>query len=635
MTSARRRVAVVAASLDILGGQGVQARSLVDALRRDGHPVAFVPINPRFPRGLRWLRRLPYLRTMLNQALYVPSLFQLLARRRRARVLGVLLVVPAGSGPGDGGRTGVWQARRPALSQRGSGRPPRRSGVCSCTRGFAWPTSSSFRPTTWRRVFARHGYPTQVIRNVVDLTRFGYRERTPLQPRLLSTRNLEPLLPGRHHARGVRSRARRQYPDATLDRGGLGQRGTASAGSWRAEGVRFVGAVDPRFMPQLLADADIFVNASVVDNQPVSILEAFAAGLPVVSTPTGDIAAMVRHEETGLIVAPLQPGALAAAVLRLLRDPGLGAGLTARARQECERYTWSAVRGDWASAYATSGRRRPPGAWNPIMDVRTNPLTTTTLRRLRSMSLAEIAYRGRQEASKALERIAPAGRAVNADGWARAHAPALAAPGAALRLVREVAPRRFYAGVAEPSVADVLRTRFPEERDRIVAAAADALAGRFDLLGYRELAFGTPIDWHRDPVWSRSAPRAHWSRIDALDSATVGDSKVVWELNRHQWLVRLAQAWAVTRDTRYASACRDADRRVARGQPTGRGRELDEQPRGLLPPDVLVLDVTAHPGLAGSLGSVCPRRAGGDLAARGVCSPVSLVLLLAEHPSDR
>jgi glycosyltransferase involved in cell wall biosynthesis len=65
------------------------------------------------------------------------------------------------------------------------------------------------------------------------------------------------------------------------------------------EGVRFVGKVDPAAMPEMLDQADIFVNASVVDNQPVSLLEAFASGLPVVSTPTGDIAAMVRHEETG------------------------------------------------------------------------------------------------------------------------------------------------------------------------------------------------------------------------------------------------------------------------------------------------------------------------------------------------
>ena len=52
-------------------------------------------------------------------------------------------------------------------------------------------------------------------------------------------------------------------------------------------------------MPKLYADSDIYLNASEVDNQPVSILEAFASGLPVISTPTGDIPSMVRHGETG------------------------------------------------------------------------------------------------------------------------------------------------------------------------------------------------------------------------------------------------------------------------------------------------------------------------------------------------
>src|SRR5712692_260048 len=72
-------VAIVAASLDILGGQGVQARALVDALREDGCEARPLAINPRFPRGFRWLRRVPYLRTIVNQMLYVPSLARLAA----------------------------------------------------------------------------------------------------------------------------------------------------------------------------------------------------------------------------------------------------------------------------------------------------------------------------------------------------------------------------------------------------------------------------------------------------------------------------------------------------------------------------------------------------------------------------
>jgi hypothetical protein len=71
------RIAVVAPSLDIVGGQSIQADALCAGLRRAGYQVDFVPVNPRFPRGLGWVRSLPYARTALNQALYFPSLHRL------------------------------------------------------------------------------------------------------------------------------------------------------------------------------------------------------------------------------------------------------------------------------------------------------------------------------------------------------------------------------------------------------------------------------------------------------------------------------------------------------------------------------------------------------------------------------
>ena len=69
----------MAASLDILGGQGVQADDLARGPQRGmGIRSMFIPINPQVSvRALRWLRRFPYLRTMANQALYVPSLARL------------------------------------------------------------------------------------------------------------------------------------------------------------------------------------------------------------------------------------------------------------------------------------------------------------------------------------------------------------------------------------------------------------------------------------------------------------------------------------------------------------------------------------------------------------------------------
>jgi hypothetical protein len=97
--------------------------------------------------------------------------------------------------------------------------------------------------------------------------------------------------------------------------------------------------------------------------------------------------------------------------------------------------------------------------------------------------------------------------------------------------------------------------RCPGTIGRLLASADKCLAGRHDLLGYQELSLGQPPDWHLDPISRRRAPLVHWSQIDPLDNNTVGDSKVIWELSRHQWLVRLGQAYRLTRDERYAEAC--------------------------------------------------------------------------------
>ena len=51
------------------------------------------------------------------------------------------------------------------------------------------------------------------------------------------------------------------------------------------------------------------------------------------------------------------------------------------------------------------------------------------------------------------------------------------------------------------------------------------MQNRFDLLGYRTLSFGDPIDWHLDPVWSRRAPRVHWSQLNTLDPAALATAK--------------------------------------------------------------------------------------------------------------
>jgi hypothetical protein len=200
----------------------------------------------------------------------------------------------------------------------------------------------------------------------------------------------------------------------------------------------------------------------------------------------------------------------------------------------------------------------------------TSPLNQSRLRRVAHMGLAELGYRGRQESSKWIDRIRFDGDAPDPHAVLRRHAPAIADPAVAHHMLLHAFPQRFFRGATRESLTELLE-RFPDLGGDILRSADTLLEQRFDLLGYRGLWFGNPIDWHLDPVWSKRAPLVHWSRLDVLDRDTVGDSKVVWELNRHQWVVRLAQAYALSGEPRYAEAAMRAITQWIAANPVGWG----------------------------------------------------------------
>ena len=116
------------------------------------------------------------------------------------------------------------------------------------------------------------------------------------------------------------------------------------------------------------------------------------------------------------------------------------------------------------------------------------------------------------------------------------------------------APARFF---FEPSdlhrLVALLRERLPAEADLLVERAQRICEHRFDLLGYEKLDYGREIDWHRDAVHGKRAPRKPWYQIRFLDFDQVGDAKITWELNRHQHLVTLAKAYCVTKEERFVT----------------------------------------------------------------------------------
>ena len=204
-------------------------------------------------------------------------------------------------------------------------------------------------------VFSEFGLQAEVVPNLADLSQFSFRARTPLRPHLVCTRGFHPYYRVDLVVRAF-AEVQKVFPEARLDLAG----GGPVEGQIRdlvhdlgVRGVRFLGVVSRAEIGRVYDEADIFVNASSLDNMPVSVLEAFASGTPVVSTAPEGMRYLVEHERTGLLSPPGDAAQLAENILRLLRDGELSLRLAACAYQECGRYQWSAVREQWLNAYRT------------------------------------------------------------------------------------------------------------------------------------------------------------------------------------------------------------------------------------------------------------------------------------------
>jgi hypothetical protein len=160
------------------------------------------------------------------------------------------------------------------------------------------------------------------------------------------------------------------------------------------------------------------------------------------------------------------------------------------------------------------------------------------MKRMAGMSANELCVRGRQEIAKRWDLL------LNRLGQGPAMKKQTPTPPASGRF--------FFTNDDVPVIIRCLREHLPEVADNIIARAEKICEHRFDLLGYESVDYGTEINWHLDAVHGKQAPKQPWFRIPYLDFETVGDSKITWELNRHQHLVTLAKAYRLTADARYA-----------------------------------------------------------------------------------
>jgi glycosyltransferase involved in cell wall biosynthesis len=361
------RVCVVGPLPPPSGGMANQCEQLVRLLRADGVPVELVRTNA--PYCPAWVGQVPMLRALFRLLPYLGRLWRAAGRAQVLHVLANsgwawhLLAAPA-----------LWVGRlrgTPVIVNYRGGLADRfLASAPAHVRRSLGGASLRVTPSAFlQRVFAQHGMDAEVIPNIIDLARFAAtpgRERVGTSPHLIVVRNLEPIydLPTALQAFAL---VRARWSQARMTVAGSGpelnrlQALAASLGI--ADSVCFSGRIEHALIPALYADADCALNPSRVDNMPNSVLEAFASGVPVVSTDAGGVPDVVTHGVTGLLVPVGDAVAMADGVLRILDDRALAARLVQAGLAEAQRFAWPQVKGLWLAAYRRVAQQRlAPGA---------------------------------------------------------------------------------------------------------------------------------------------------------------------------------------------------------------------------------------------------------------------------------
>ena len=353
MSAARPiRVLLIAPPLEVIGGQSIQAAKLLEAFsRRTDIEVRFL----RSPPQAWWLsplQRIKFVRTVANA-----TVFQLILLRWIGWADVVHTFTPSYWAflwtPAPSLAVAKLFGRASALHYH-DGRAEGHLRDWRSSKPLIRLASETVVPSGYLAdVFERYGLETTVIVNTIAPEEFLHRERATVRPIFLHNRGLEAL-----YNVGCTLRAfaivQQHYPDASMvvsHDGPSRQELEQLATELGLRNVRFTGHATQQEMRALYDEADIYWMSPDFDNMPGSVLEAYASGVPVVSSDAGGVRYILRDGETGLLFPKGNHEAMARAALRLIEEPSLALRLARNARAELEKYEADAVAAEWAALY--------------------------------------------------------------------------------------------------------------------------------------------------------------------------------------------------------------------------------------------------------------------------------------------
>ena len=196
-----------------------------------------------------------------------------------------------------------------------------------------------------KAVFDKYSIPARIIPNIVELSDDVYVEKTKLLPRFISVRHLSDLYNIPCVLRAFR-RVQSQVPEATLTLLGDGEKRVELerfVADKKLNHVRFVGQVPNGEVGSFLRENDILLSAPRIDNMPVSLLEAFSAGLLVISSNVGGVPYMIEHGLTGLLFKSDNDEEMAEQMLWALANQDESLRIIRNAKEDVLKYSWEKV----------------------------------------------------------------------------------------------------------------------------------------------------------------------------------------------------------------------------------------------------------------------------------------------------
>jgi glycosyltransferase involved in cell wall biosynthesis len=190
----------------------------------------------------------------------------------------------------------------------------------------------------------------EIVPNVIELERYPFKQRSKVGARFLYLRGLHPHY-NPHMAIRAFALIQERRPDASLTMAGAEDIDAASTRALAAElkvrNVSFVGMVSKQRVIELAGEHDIHIVTNRFDNFPVSLVEMWACGLPVVATAVQGIPYLVRDGHDALLVPSDDHQAMARECLRLLDSPEVVERLSRNGRARAEALGWDVVGARW------------------------------------------------------------------------------------------------------------------------------------------------------------------------------------------------------------------------------------------------------------------------------------------------